>query len=89
MKYKKIKIETNGTAAGTHVSIDGKQISAVQRLEFSTDIKEVFAHVSIQVGRLKKGELMKRKTKVRDPKTEKFVDKEEIMTETLILERDV
>lgn len=87
MKYSKITIETDGTSAGTRVFIDGQQIGGVQRLEFSADVDAVFAHINMQVTRKVNAVTQVKKIKVRDPKTEKFIEKEEIETEPLILER--
>lgn len=87
MKYKKVTIETDGTSMGTKVFIDDKQIGYIQRVEFSAEVNDVFSHLSVQVGRIVNGELKKKKVKVRDPKTEAFIEKEEIVTEPLMLER--
>lgn len=89
MKYKKIKIESDGTSAGTKIFIDGKQISFVQRIVFSADTNEVFNVINIQVARRVNEQTKTKKVRVRDPKTEKFVEKTEIETEPLLLERDV
>jgi hypothetical protein len=87
MKYEKITIETDGTSVGTKVFIDGEQVGLIQRVEFAADINEVFTHLNIQVGRKTNGVLKKKKVKVRDPKTEKYIEKEEIDSEPLMLER--
>ncbi|MDD5649619.1 MAG: hypothetical protein PHF86_04265 [Candidatus Nanoarchaeia archaeon] len=87
MKYNKIRIETDGTSMRTLVFIDDVQIGGVQRLEFSADGNDVFAHINIQVNRKVNGVTQIKKIKIRDPKTEKFVEKDEIETEPLILER--
>lgn len=88
MKYKSIRIETNGTTAGTKIFIDDKQLERAQRVMFSADVNELFAHISIHVARQENGVAKTKKVKVRD-KTEKFVEKEEIETEPLNLERQV
>lgn len=87
MKYKKIRIETDGTSTGTKIFIDDKQINEVQRLEFSADINNLFAHINVHVARKVNGAVQVKKIKVRDPQTEKFVDKQETETEPLMLER--
>lgn len=88
MQYKKIKIETDGTSAGTKIFIDGTQVKLVQRLDFSADVNDVFTQLNVQIGRTdSSGELKKKKIKVRDPKTEKFVDTFTVETEPLLLER--
>jgi len=90
MKYKTISIESNGTSAGTKICVDGKQMGLVQRLEFSADCSELFVKIQIHVARKQAdGTLKTRKAKVRDPKTEKFVDKDEVQTELLNLEREI
>jgi hypothetical protein len=88
MKYNKIRIETNGTTMQTLVFIDDVQIEGVQRLEFSANNNEVFAHINMQVTRKVNGVTQVKKIKVRDPKTEKFIEKNEVETEPLILERN-
>ena len=88
MKYNKIRIETDGTSMRTLVFIDDVQIGGVQRLEFSADVNDVFAHIGVHVNRKVNGVTQVKKIKVRGPKTEKFVEKEEIETEPLILERN-
>jgi hypothetical protein len=87
LKYNRFTIETDGTSLGTKVFVDGEQIGLVQRLEFSADVNEIFAHLSVQVGRQVNGQLKKKKIKVRNSKTEAFEEKEEVMTEPLMLER--
>lgn len=89
MKYKKIEIETNGTTAETKISIDGKQIGLIQRIEFSADVNESFVKLGVHVARTINGVVKTRKTKVRDNKTEMFVEKDEVQTELLNLEREV
>lgn len=89
MKYKSIKIETNGTTAGTKIFIDDKQLERAQRIEFSADANELFTHINIQVARQENGVAKTKKVKVRDQKTEKFVEKDEIETEPLNLERQM
>jgi hypothetical protein len=88
MKYEKIKIETDGTTAGTIVHIDGERIIHLQNLEFSVDCKDDFTRLSIQVARTdNNGKLKTKKVKIRDQKTQRFVDSTEVETETLLLER--
>jgi hypothetical protein len=89
MKYQKFVIETDGTSMGTKVFVDDKQISLVQRLDFSADVNSTFVQLNVQVGRCVNDVLKKKKVKVRDPKTEAFVEKEEIDCEPLMLERTV
>jgi len=89
IKYKKVTIETDGTSMGTRVFVDGKQIGLVQKIEFLADVNDVFVKLNLQVGCCVNGELKKKQAKVRDNKTEKFIDKEIIETEPLMLERDV
>lgn len=88
MKYKKIKIETDGTSAGTKIFIDDKQIGRVQRIEFSADINEAFARIDIQSARMYNGNVKTKKVKVRDEKSQKFIDKEKVETEQLVLKRN-
>jgi hypothetical protein len=88
LKYKSIRIETNGTTAGTKIFVDDKQLERAQRIEFSADVNELFAHINIQVARQENGVAKTKKVKVRD-KTEKFIEKDEIETEPLNLERQV
>lgn len=89
MNYKKIVIETDGTSMGTKIFIDDVQVGLVQSVEFSADVDTVFAHLSVKVCRKVRGEVKKKTMKVRDQKTEKFVDKEEIETETMLLVRSL
>lgn len=89
MKYKKIRIESDGTSIGTKIFIDDQQLGHAQRIEFSASTSELFAHINIQVARQENGVAKTKKVKVRDQKTEKFVDKDEIETEPLNLERQV
>lgn len=89
IKYKKIVIDTDGTSMGTRVFVDGKQIGLVQKIEFLADVNDVFVKLNLQVGRCINGEIKKKQAKIRDNKTEKFIDKEIIETEPLMLERDV
>ncbi|MDD5650267.1 MAG: hypothetical protein PHF86_07625 [Candidatus Nanoarchaeia archaeon] len=84
MKYSKIIIETDGTSIGTKVLVDGKQLELVQNLDFSCNVDEVFARLNIQVACKNS---VSKKIKVRDLKTEKFVDKEKLSSIPLILER--
>lgn len=88
MKYKKINIETDGTSAGTKVFIDKKQIDYVQNIDFSADVNEVFARINIQMGYSVDGELKFKNKKVRDEKTQKFIEKREVKASQLILERE-
>jgi hypothetical protein len=88
MKYEKIVIETDGTFAGTKVTLDNKPIEYLSHLEFSTDANEVFARINMQVARRFNGIVKSKKVKVRD-KNEKFIEKTEVETEPLILERKV
>jgi hypothetical protein len=72
---------------GTKVSIDGKQVGFVQHIDFSADVNEIFAHINVHVTRMVNGHMKTKKIKVRDPKTQKFVEKEEVEFEPLMLER--
>lgn len=88
MKYKKFKIETDGTTAKTKVYIDGKQIGSIQRLEFSADVNNQFTKIMVEravVG--DDGLSKKKKFKIRDEKTQKMIETEKIITEPLFLER--
>ena len=87
MKCQKLVIETDGTSKNTKIFVDGKQIGLVQRFEFSADVNNTFPVINIQVARTLKGVVKTNKTKVRDAKTEKFVEKEVIEAEPLVLER--
>ncbi len=87
MKYSKITIETDGTSANTKLFIDGKQISLIQRLDFSADVKETFVHLGIQMCRMVNGHIKTKKVKVRDQKSEKFIEQDEAETQPLQLER--
>ena len=89
MKYKKLVIETNGTTAGTKITIDDQQIGQVQRIEFSADLNEVFPVISVQVPRKVNGIFKTKKVQVRDTSTQKFVMKDKVETESLVLERTI
>jgi len=88
MYYKKIVIETDGTSMGTKVFVDGVFIGKLQKFEFSADVKENFVVMNGLIARENSdGTVKTRKTKVRDQKTEKFHELQEIETEPLQLER--
>ena len=87
MKCKKIMIETDGTSINTIVKIDGKQLKYVRRIEFLGSADDKFINVSIEEGKLdSSGNLISRKVNVRDKETQKFVEKEKIITEPLLIE---
>lgn len=89
MKFKNITISSNGTTAGTKVTIDGKQIEKIQRLEFSGDVKNTFCIANIQIASTDKdGKIKTKKIKVRNEKTEKYEFQDEVCTEQLLLERE-
>lgn len=50
MKCKMLKIESNGTSAGTKISVDGKQLGLVQRIEFSAESDVPFARILVEYG---------------------------------------
>jgi hypothetical protein len=89
MKYEKLSIETNGTTAGTKVCVDGQQLGLVQRIEFLANLNEIFPIINIEVARQISGHIKTKKVKVRDDKTQKFVEKEVAETEHLYLERKI
>jgi hypothetical protein len=89
MKYEKLSIETNGTTAGTKVCVDGEQLGLVQRIEFSANLDDVFPVINIEMARQVNGQIKTKKVKVRDNKTQKFVEKEVTETQHLILERKI
>jgi hypothetical protein len=86
MKYEKIVIETDGTMSGTKLFIDDEKIEFIQRIEFSSDINFMFTNLNVQVAKIVNGNVKKKKIKVRDLKTEKFIDKVEIESVSLNLE---
>jgi hypothetical protein len=88
MKYKKIVIESDGTSAGTILTIDGNVISAVQRIDFSSDVNSVYCVMNIQVAKQRNGKIDIKKVRVRDAKTEKFNTQDLINSVPLSLERD-
>ena len=89
MKCKKLVIETNGTSAGTKIFVDDKQLSCVTRFEFSADVDKMFSTIFIEKSKLDTdGNPIVKPVKIRDPKTEKFVDGTKVQTETLAIEFD-
>ena len=89
MKFKKLSIETDGRTQNTVIKVDGVQLGCVQSIEFSADVKDMFAKMLIKVAKKDAdGNIKKKKARVRDPKTEKTIDSEEVVMEMLLLERD-
>jgi len=89
MKFKKLSIETDGTSAGTSFFVDGVKVEDLQRLEFSSDLNEIFSVMNVQVARKVSGKIKTKKVKVRDAKTQAFFERDEVETESLMLERNV
>ena len=88
MKFKKLSIETDGTCANTVIKVDDEMLGRVQSIDFSADVKETFAKIFIKVAKKDaQGHIKTKKARVRDPKTEKTIDSEEVVTEMLMLER--
>jgi len=88
MKFKKLSIETDGTCANTIIKVDDEMLGRVQSIDFSADVKDNFAKIFIKVAKTDaQGHIKTKKARVRDPKTEKTIDSEEVVTEMLMLER--
>jgi len=88
MKYKKITIETDGTTKNTKIFIDGKQIGFVQRIELLAEANENYVFINVAVGKVVNNQLKTKRVKVRNIRTERIEEKDEVQTETLILERN-
>jgi len=87
MKCQKLVIETDGTSKNTKIFVDGSQIRLVQRFEFTADTKEQFVKVGmVQAVTGNDGKLQTKTAKIRDEKTQKFVDAEKVVTSSLLIE---
>jgi hypothetical protein len=86
MKCKKLVIESDGTSKNTKVFADGKQIGLLQRFEFSADVAEPFVKVGIIQAVLENGKVKTHSAKVRDDKTQKFVDSQKVVTDSVLIE---
>jgi hypothetical protein len=82
-------IENDGTSAGTKMFVDGKEVEGVQRLELSSDLNEIFSVMNVQIARKVNGKIKTKKVKIRDVKTQAFFERDEVETESLMLERNV
>ena len=86
MKCKKMTIETDGTTANTKIMVDGRQLSLIRNIEFSASLEDTFIKVLVQKAVEYEGGFKKRKLKLRDEETQKLVEKEEIVTEPILIE---
>jgi hypothetical protein len=83
MKCKKFSIETNGTIEGTKVLVDEKPLGLIQRIEFSASTDKPYPTIML-VQALVNGKT--KISKVRDPKSEKFIEKKEVESQALLIE---
>ena len=82
MKCKKFMIESNGTSAGTKIWVDDMQLGRINSITFDANLRESF--VRIQLDEFIPGR--SKKIKIRDEKTQKFVEKEIAATQPILIE---
>jgi len=86
LKCKKLTVETDGTTGKTVVKADGKKVSNVRRIDLKVDMDNDYVIPSIEMARVDaSGKVMTKIGKVRDDSM-RFVDKEKVMTEPLLIE---
>jgi hypothetical protein len=87
MKCKELIIQTNGTTGGTEILVDGKKLGMVQQLEFVCDMSEKFARIQIlTISNDVQGKMKMKTAKVRDSRTQKYVDTKIPVLAPLVLE---
>lgn len=90
MRCKTLTIKTDGTSANTQIIVDGEVFGKVQRVEFLVNVNDQFVNVLIEIAKTdSEGKALTKKIKIRDPKTQKFIDGEKVITEPISLEFNV
>lgn len=90
MKCKELTIKLVGESEKTEVSIDGKVVENIQRIELFSDANTRFVQVHVYKN-IKdfQGNIKTRPLKVRDAVTQKFIEIQEPVLEPLQIEFDV
>ena len=89
MKCKKFVIESDGTAGGTVIKVDGKKIGPIGSIEFSLDEDAQFPRVLVmEPMKGPGGAALTKMTKVRNDKTQKFEDKQKTILTPVLIEFD-
>ena len=89
MKCKKFVIESDGTAGGTSVMVDGKKLESVGSIDFALDEGGKFPRVLVmEPAKGHGGVIMKKTVKVRNHNTQKIEEREKIVLTPVLIEFD-
>ena len=87
MKCKMLTIETDGTSAKTKILVDGVPLARISSIELEATQNQSSVRILVQQSRMRKdGTIETRTMKVRDEKTQKFVEKIVDETDPVLLE---